>query len=522
MFETVNSSLHMEDVFKKQGVPDVTFVPPNDYEGLRVSLRTPGRGVVIEGPSGIGKTTAVRTALTSLSQAGDLPYSEPLELSARKTADIEVIDALPQMGDVGMVVVDDFHRLPEASRERLSDYLKTLADAEDKQSKLILVGINRAGDSLIRLAPDLNNRIDIIRFEANPPELVERVFTQGAEALNVEFVHLGELVSVCYGSFYLAQMLAHQTCLASGVTETLGERFLLDRPVADTRERILEELDRNFYGPTRDFCRGRRPRPRGNAPYMRLLYWLSMEEDWTLSVQNKLNQEAAFRGSVGQIVNKGHVSRLVTENEDIGRVLSWDEESQILAVQDPQYIFYLKNLLWAKVPWRVGYRAVSFPPTKGKRYDVALSFAGAQRSVARALFDRMTEEGLEVFFDENEEHRILAESVETYLAPIYESESIFVVVLMSAEYPTRIWTKFESDAFERRFGENAVIPVWYRDAQPQMFDTSRKVGGFAFDPDSDHDAQIWHFTEMIVRKIEEHQPEAPDEGEVAEEIEEED
>jgi hypothetical protein len=272
----------------------VTFVPPRDYDGLRVSLRTPGRGVVIEGPSGIGKTTAVRSALTALSQSGDLPYSSPLELSARKPADLEVIEALPQMGDVGMVVVDDFHRLSERSRQRLSDFLKSLADAEDIRSKLILVGINRAGDSLVRLAPDLNNRIDIFRFEANPPELVSRVFQQGADALNIEFQHLDDLVRASYGSFYLAQMLAHQTCLSSGITEVCRERVVLDRPVADTTGRILDDLDRNFYSPTRDFCRGRRPRPRGNAPYMRLLYWLSQEDDWTLSVQNKLNQEALW------------------------------------------------------------------------------------------------------------------------------------------------------------------------------------------------------------------------------------
>ncbi len=36
-----------------------TFVEPVEYRDLLLNLRTPGRGLVIEGPSGIGKTTAV-------------------------------------------------------------------------------------------------------------------------------------------------------------------------------------------------------------------------------------------------------------------------------------------------------------------------------------------------------------------------------------------------------------------------------------------------------------------------------
>ena len=48
----------VEEVFKTNGVPTHTFVRPKEYLQLQVGLRTPGRGVVIEGPSGIGKTTA--------------------------------------------------------------------------------------------------------------------------------------------------------------------------------------------------------------------------------------------------------------------------------------------------------------------------------------------------------------------------------------------------------------------------------------------------------------------------------
>lgn len=153
----------LEEVFKLSGIPSYTFVPPIEYDKLLVALRSPGRGVVIEGPSGIGKTTAVTRALVELELEG-----KAVKLSARKSEDRQMIAELPKMGDVGIVIVDDFHRLDDDIRREVADYLKTLADEEEHDSKLVVVGINRAGESLIRFARDLVNRIDTIRFEAIP------------------------------------------------------------------------------------------------------------------------------------------------------------------------------------------------------------------------------------------------------------------------------------------------------------------------------------------------------------------
>jgi replication-associated recombination protein RarA len=177
-------NLLLEEVFKLSGVPTYTFVKPLEYDKLMVALRTPGRGVVIEGPSGIGKTTAVTRAL------GEQGVEEKaLRLSARKKQDRELILELPEMKGAGLVIVDDFHKLDESVQRALADHLKTLADEELTDTKLIVVGINRAGDSLVNFAPDLNNRIDTIRFEANPDDLVTELIEKGETALNTSIGH---------------------------------------------------------------------------------------------------------------------------------------------------------------------------------------------------------------------------------------------------------------------------------------------------------------------------------------------
>ena len=168
----------LEEVFKTSGVPTYTFVKPVEYDRLVVGLRTPGKGLVIEGPSGIGKTTSVLKALEELGL-----MSGTLKLTARKEEDRELIAELPKMGSIGTVLVDDFHRLDERVKQSVADYLKTLADEERQDSKLVVVGINKAGDSLVRFAADLNNRIDTIRFETNPEERVYELVQKGEEAL---------------------------------------------------------------------------------------------------------------------------------------------------------------------------------------------------------------------------------------------------------------------------------------------------------------------------------------------------
>jgi len=59
-------SLRVQDVFKVSGVPTHTFIRPSAFNRLKVALDTPGRGVVVEGPSGIGKSTAVTKVLEDL------------------------------------------------------------------------------------------------------------------------------------------------------------------------------------------------------------------------------------------------------------------------------------------------------------------------------------------------------------------------------------------------------------------------------------------------------------------------
>ena len=193
------SELNLEEVFKLSGLPTHTFVQPVEFSKLLVSLRTAGRGVVIEGPSGIGKTTAVVKAMTQLGL-----NDKSINLSARKKEDVEIIKSLPEFEDAGVVIVDDFHRLNRIAKKSLADYMKVIADEERDNVKLVIIGINKAGKSLIKLGDDISSRIDTIPFEANPDSQIEKLIDKGEKAMNISLSIKGDIVTAAAGGFSLA------------------------------------------------------------------------------------------------------------------------------------------------------------------------------------------------------------------------------------------------------------------------------------------------------------------------------
>ena len=488
----MNTEIRLEDVYKLSGIPTHTFVKPVEYSKLLVSLRTPGRGLVVEGPSGIGKTTSIIKALDELNLA-----DKTLKLTARKREDRELIAELPEMDNIGIVIVDVFHRLDDVIKQKLADYMKILADEEDETSKLIIIGINKAGDTLVKFASDLNNRIDTIKFEANPEERVMELIKKGEEALNINIGIKENIVKSAQGSFHITQLLCNWTCVLADITKRPDELHNISVSFELVQEKVIDELSRVFYDVARSFATGPRLRREGRAPYLHILHWLATSDEWTINLDYAIAQHPDQKGSVGQVVEKGYLANFIESNNKFSDIIHYDKSTHILNVEDPKFVYYIRNLLWSKFAHQIGYAEIGFK----SKYDFALSFAGSNRDLAEALFNKLTEYEIAVFYDRNEQHRILASNVEEYLSPIYKSEATFIIVLLSKDYPKRIWAKFESEQFKSRFGEGAIIPIWYSDCPPGIFDESSRLGGYTYSEELDMNLQVNEISNLLKDKL---------------------
>ena len=129
----------------------------------------------------------------------------------------QLIAELPSIEKTGIVIIDDFHRLDDSVRAEIADHLKFLADEEDTESKIVVVGINRAGESRITLPKIVSGRLDVIRFEANSIDPLIQLVREGSQILNVQLPE-GQIAANAFGSFHLTQVLCHTTCLSAAIT----------------------------------------------------------------------------------------------------------------------------------------------------------------------------------------------------------------------------------------------------------------------------------------------------------------
>jgi hypothetical protein len=301
---------NLEEVFRLSGIPTYTFVQPDRYDEIKVSVRTPGRCLVLEGPSGIGKTTTITKVLGDLGISGQV-----LSLSARKQSDLEYILELPNLGDLGTVIVDDFHRLDDATKARLSDFMKVLADSENAASKLILIGINKAGQQLVKFAHDLGLRVDVFKLETNSDEQIEKLIALGEEALNLKLPDTDAIAHHAQGSFQIAQLLCHKLCVLDHVLETASSPKTITTSLNVAIEDVMSDLARQFREAAVTFARGSKIRREGRAPYLHILHWLSETDEWSIDLSEAIIAHPDMRGSVAQVIEKGYLEALLSDPE---------------------------------------------------------------------------------------------------------------------------------------------------------------------------------------------------------------
>ncbi len=97
------------------------------------------------------------------------------------------------------------------------------------------------------------------------------------------------------------------------------------------------------------------------------------------------------------------------------------------------------------------------------QYDVAISFSGADREIARSLASALMEAGVIVFFDEFEEADLLGKDLYDHLTVIYSKRARYSLMLVSRSYAERVWPTLERRSMQERAlierGKEYVIPV---------------------------------------------------------------
>lgn len=95
-------------------------------------------------------------------------------------------------------------------------------------------------------------------------------------------------------------------------------------------------------------------------------------------------------------------------------------------------------------------------------YDIAISFAGEDRSVAKQIAESLKSNGVNIFYDKYEQADLWGKDLYQHLSEVYSKKARYCLVLISEHYVNKNWTQHElRSAQERAFKENKeyILPI---------------------------------------------------------------
>lgn len=448
--------LNVEEVFVTEGVPAFTFVRPPNYNKILVDIRTPGKPVILEGQSGTGKTTCVRQIIQDLSDSVETRY-----LSARQPVDVSAIEKIAKERTEGRFVIDDFHRLAAELQASLADIAKTSAEAANDEAvtKLIIVGINHVGSALIQLVPDIAKRTGIHKIQPGGQGEIYSLIESGCNKLNVEIDGFEAIFEETRGDYWLTQQLCQSICLANDILVTQESHEKIGFDINSIRKDVVDQLHSAHYTAVKEFCRGKRFRP-SNQPYFKVLRAIGQGGNSNVDLNELANADPHVRGSINNI-KEHRLTTLLESKPIVDKCFHYNKETKNFSIDDPALFYFIQHLDWDRLQADCGFRNEE----QSFEYDVAISFAGENRRLAKHIAKQLEALDVPVFFDEMFEANFLGHAWTKVFREIFAEKSRIVLCLLDEYHAEKIWPTFEREHFAPRVAEQNVIPVYLDDTK---------------------------------------------------------
>jgi len=443
--------LLVEEIFVTEGVPQFTFVEPPNYNDILVDIRRSGKPVIIEGQSGTGKTTCVKKILQQLGTASTIQY-----LTSRDPVDGFAIHDIIHKKTPGTFVIDDFHRLPVAIQSSLADVAKLAAENPEKKDlpKLILIGINQVGATLIQLVDDIAKRCGIHRIQPGDESLISSLIQTGCEQLRIKIPQANLLIKETKGDYWLTQLLCQSVCTMNGIVDNTHEVKTLDFVIDTLRARVVDKLHSAYNPSVKEFCRGQRFRPT-NDPYFKLLRVIGQQDNSIVELNMLADSFPDIRGSINNI--KEHRLSVLLESKPIcAKHFYYNRSNKSFAIEDPALFYYLRHLNWNSLRADCGFKENN----KDYEFDIALSFAGENRELASWVAKQLAILDAHVFYDENFEINFLGKAWSEQFKRIFGNDSRLVVTLLDKHHLEKLWPTFERECFQPRVPDGDVVAIF--------------------------------------------------------------
>lgn len=446
--------LRLEQVFDESKFPERTFIPIKEYPFIKSAIRTDGKHVTVSGPSGSGKTTIVkRILLEEKIKPSDLlwinareyetagSYNELFSRILKVDSIFETINEYLSM--VKFIVIDDFHFLSQSVRYEIAKNLKLL---HEKRIRFIIIGISSSAEELVGVDAELGIRNDPFDLKTQSPDFSKKLIDTGCKLLNISFTEnsIQQIVSAANGIPSIIHVICRITLVTNGIFETQPENIELVVELKELKGEIIRIFDSKYFSKILAITKGKQQARSVHNTYFDII------EAIALDPRSEIPTEFLYEKLVKPIVDPKERGRKATsfynclnnlaDIIDINKssdLIFYNKTGKTIAIEDPSLRFYLNLLDIDRLKSKIHIRQNKFT------WDVAVSFAGENRDVAKEFRDACKEKGIEVFYDFDQQAILWGKDLSKVLTDVYRNEALFMVIIISKDYPEKDWTNFE-------------------------------------------------------------------------------
>ena len=456
----------LEDVFKTVGLPPYTYIKPPYYGEVRADITHPGKHLLIEGPSGIGKTCVVFKVFEELKYRQNHDF---LYVSCRDADAVGVVDGFLSAASNGaptgvpLIVIDDFHLLATARRSAIGSLLKRLSDRAFELAippKAVLIGIPTTGVSLLSDAYDLGPRLGTYVLKRVSDVEIDKLVSEGENALEVLFEDREILLSESAGNFWLAQYICNKVCASQEIYETQDETRILTFDILGIRGRLMTDLTQRYMTVAKTFAKGKKWRPGGNKPYLEILLAICKIPESVITF-DKLLYVLPEKRKPGIKAVRTRIAEVLLDpakQVDLRKQIAFDPDAGF-SIEDPLFRYFLNNLDPKRLYQELGVEDSVVEQANLYSYDIGFSFAGEVRRLVEVAIAELKREDVVTFYDYDQQAVLLAMDLEKILERVYAESCRFYLVFLDKNYRDKVWTKYEKDVMTRPGRKDHIIPV---------------------------------------------------------------
>lgn len=463
----------LPDVFNEAKLPEITFVPPKEFNQLCASLKSEGKHISLCGPSGCGKTTLAKKALNE----ANIKESEVHLVNGREYSNINSpIDVFSKifycerdwdtiyewLKSIKILIVDDFHHIHPTVRDYIGRNLKLW---HEKGFRFFLIGIAKSTEELIKLDHELSIRNDPFEMKTQDSDFTEELIKQGEEALNFTFCRetRKEIIFGSKGIPSVIHTICRVACIENGIQETVEETIVIKTHLKEIKEHVLKSYDAKYFKRIVGLAKGKQQARSVHNTYFDIIekiaasekHEISQEELYQLIVSPILDTKERSKKSTS-FYNCMNYLQSVIKQRGLEDAIYYDKTSGTISIEDPSFRFYLSLVDISKVKQQLHIRPSEYP------YDVAVSFSGTIRTQVEEFVGFLKENGLDVFYDFDQQHILWGKDLREKLSEVYSNQARYMIIFLTEDYPEQDWPNFEfaigKEAREKRT-EEYLLPV---------------------------------------------------------------